>query len=100
MPLRLRRQHERTSAPPVAWRGGDTYFDKTGLKRDLGTCDATDEFHRKHRQEFSRLRGCLCRRTVRHWMDPHLRAIRSGRLLAATAGAKAEHRHEEPRRAA
>jgi len=91
---------DRLSAPPVAWFGADTYIQKTGIERDLGTFDTPDEFFQDHRQEFGRLRGWLYRRVIRHLMNARVRAIRAGRLLPAAAGARAVHRHAEPRHVA
>ena len=68
-------------APPVAWRGGDTCIQKTGIARDLGTFDAPDDFHQQHRQTFARLRGWPYRRIIRHWMTARATAIRAGRLV-------------------
>lgn len=89
---------DQLSAPPVAWRGEDTYIQKTGIARDLGTFGTPDDFYRQHRQEFGRLRGWLYRRVIRHWMNARVSAIRSGRLIPAAS--KAVHEHKEPRHAA
>ncbi|WP_375263440.1 transglutaminase family protein, partial [Palleronia sp.] len=55
---------ETLAAPPVAWRGGDTYIQKTGISRDLGTFGTPDDFYRQHRQEFGHLRGWLYGRVI------------------------------------
>jgi len=72
------------SAPPVAWQGGDTYIQKTGIVRDFGIFDAPDDFYKDHAQHFGRLRGWLYRSVIRHWMNRRVRAVRSGRLKPRT----------------
>jgi len=86
------------NAPPVAWRGGDTYIQKTGIARDLGTFDTPDGFYRQHRQAFGRVREWLYRRVIRHWMNARVDAIRSGRF--APSAANTAHEHEESGHAA
>ena len=85
-------------APPVDWRGGDTYIQRTGITRDLGTFDAPDEFYRQHRQEFGRLRGWLYRHGIRHRMNARVAALRSGRLVPSPE--ITAHNQEEPHYAA
>ena len=67
-------------APPVAWRGRDTYIQKTGIARDLGLYDYPDVFYRDHRQAFGPLRDWLYSRVVRHWMNARVSRIRAGRV--------------------
>ncbi len=85
-------------APPVAWRGGNTCIQKTGIIRDLGTFDAPDDFYQQHRQEFGRLRGWLYRRIIRHWMNARVTAFRSGRLVPSAV--RTTHEHGETHHAA
>lgn len=68
------------SAPPVEWTGGNTYIQKTGIARDLGTYDTPDQFYAEHRQQFGPLRDLVYRGIVRHWMNARVRAIRAGRV--------------------
>ncbi|ETX26795.1 transglutaminase-like domain-containing protein [Roseivivax isoporae] len=66
--------------PQVAWRGGDTYIQRTGIARDLGLYDDPDTFYRDHRQAFGPLRDWLYSRLVRHWMNARVGQIRGGRV--------------------
>lgn len=68
------------SAPPVAWSGGDTYIQKTGITRDLGTFDSPDAFYVEHTQRFGMLRALAYRYVIRHWMNARVRSIRTGRV--------------------
>lgn len=67
-------------APDVAWSGGDTYIQRTGIVRDLGVFDDPDAFYAEHRQAFGLVRGMLYRHAVRHWMNARVAAIRQGRV--------------------
>lgn len=67
-------------APPVDWRGSDTYIQKTGNARDLGLYDSPDAFYRVHRQAFGPLRDWLYSRVVRHWLNARVRRIRAGKV--------------------
>jgi len=67
-------------APPVVWRGSDTYIQKTGIARDLGLYDSPDAFYRAHRQDFGPLRDWLYSRLVRHWMNARVSRIRAGKV--------------------
>ncbi|MCV2881299.1 transglutaminase-like domain-containing protein [Actibacterium sp. XHP0104] len=78
------------SAPPVAWQGGDTYIQKTGITRDLGVFDSPDAFYAEHSQQVGQLRDWLYRSVIRHWMNARVRALRTGRLQAR-AGATHAH---------
>lgn len=88
------------SAPPVTWSGNDTYIQKTGIVRDLGTYDAPDDFYAKRRQNLGFVRDLLYRRAIRHWMNARVRAIRRGVLPRVSGLRRPNHRHEEPNRAA
>lgn len=70
-------------APSVAWTGSDTYIQKTGIVRDLGTFDSPDKFYAEHMQAFGVLRDWLYRRAIRHWMNARVRTIRGGRVPGA-----------------
>ena len=69
-------------APDVAWSGGDTYIQRTGIARDLGLYDDPDAFYAEHRQSFGLVRGLLYRHAIRHWMNRRVVAIRGGRVPA------------------
>lgn len=69
---------DRLSAPPVTWRGEDTFIQKTGINQDFGLFDAPDDFYAVHSQGFSGLRAVLYRRGVRHWMNARVARIRRG----------------------
>lgn len=88
------------SAPPVAWTGKDTYIQRTGIIRDLGTYHRPDEFYANHRQELGVLRTWLYRHVIRHRMNQRVRAIRRGKMPGIIGAALPNHRHEEPHHAA
>ena len=88
------------SAPPVEWTGGDTYIQKTGIARDLGTFKAPDDFYAEHRQEFGVVRDWLYRRVIRHWMNARVREIRRGNLPRIPGLARPNHSRQEINRAA
>ncbi|KAF0675606.1 MULTISPECIES: transglutaminase-like domain-containing protein [Rhodobacterales] len=88
------------SAPPVTWSGNDTYIQKTGIVRDLGTFNAPDDFYSKHRQNFGFVRDLLYRHVIRHWMNARVRRIRRGILPPVPGFDRPNHRHEETNRAA
>lgn len=66
------------SFPAVEWRGENTYIQKSGIVRDLGTFDTPDDFYATHRQDFGPLRETIYRYGVRHWMNRRVRRIRRG----------------------
>lgn len=80
-------------APPVAWKGEDTYIQKTGIVQDFGVFDTPDTFYLSHEQSFGWLRGALYRHFIRHWMNARVRGLRNGRLMTDQ---RATHTHEEP----
>ncbi|MGR3760564.1 transglutaminase-like domain-containing protein [Roseobacteraceae bacterium NS-SX3] len=75
-------------APAVAWRGADTYIQKTGINADLGVFAAPDNFYARHQQDLTGVRGWLYRGAIRHWMNRRAAAIRRGQVppLPASAG--------------
>jgi hypothetical protein len=75
--------------PPVAWTGGDTYIQRTGINRDLGLYDDPDAFYAKHAQAFGLVRGLLYRRAIRHWMNARVAGIRRGRVPSIPGGVRA-----------
>ena len=75
------------SDPPVAWTGGDTYIQHTGIARDLGVFDDPDAFYAAHRQGFGLVRGVLYRQVIRHWMNRRVASIRKGRVPAIPGAA-------------
>ena len=74
--------------PPVAWTGGDTYIQRTGINRDLGLYDDPDTFYAEHAQTFGLVRGVLYRRAIRHWMNARVAGIRRGRVPAIPGGVR------------
>lgn len=88
------------SAPPVAWTGGNTYIQKTGIVRDFGTFDSPDLFYLRHRQAFSPLRELIYRHLVRHWMNARVRATRAGRVPSIPWFFRPHHKDEDMSRAA
>ncbi len=88
------------SAPPVTWSGNDTYIQKTGIVRDLGTVNAPDDFYSKHRQNFGFVRDLLYRHVIRRWMNARVRTIRRGILPRVPGLSRPNHSHEETNRAA
>lgn len=77
------------SRPPVAWNGGDTYIQRTGIEDDLGLFDTPDAFYTAHGQAFGFLRGLLYRHAIRHWMNARVRRIRAARVPAIPGHAHA-----------
>lgn len=73
-------------SPPVDWKGDDTYIQKSGINRDLGTFDAPDDFYALHRQPLGLLRELLYRHVIRHWMNRRVRDVRLGRVPAIPGG--------------
>lgn len=73
-------------SPPVDWKGEDTYIQKTGIARDLGTFDAPDDFYARYRQDLGLLRELLYRHVIRHWMNHRVRNLRLGRVPAIPGG--------------
>ena len=74
--------------PPVAWTGGDTYIQRTGIDRDLGLYDDPDAFYAEYAQTFGVVRGLLYRHAIRHWMNARVAGIRRGRVPAIPGGAR------------
>ncbi|MCO4839335.1 MAG: transglutaminase family protein [Rhodobacteraceae bacterium] len=64
-------------SPDVAWRGTNTFIQKTGINHDFGTFEDPDTFYENHRQ-LSGLKGVLYRLIVRHWMNRRVKKIRIG----------------------
>ncbi|WP_238364407.1 transglutaminase-like domain-containing protein [Mesobacterium pallidum] len=79
---------DRLQAPPVAWTGGSTYIQKTGINRDFGVFDSPDAFYAEHRQ-LSGWRGWIYRLVVRHWMNRRVAGIRRGHVPRIPGGARA-----------
>ena len=80
---------DRLADPPIAWTGGDTYIQRTGINRDLGLYDDPDAFYAEHRQTFGVVRGFLYRHAIRHWMNARVAGIRRGRVPAIPGGVRA-----------
>ena len=73
--------------PQIAWTGGDTYIQRTGIARDLGLWGDPDAFYAAHRQGFGLVRRLLYRHAIRHWMNRRVAGIRKGRVPAIPGGA-------------
>jgi hypothetical protein len=71
--------------PGVAWSGGDTYIQRDGILRDLGTYDTPDDFYREHHTNARGPKRLLYGLVVRHLMNRNVRRIRRG-LTPATRG--------------
>ncbi len=69
------------AAPQVAWRGEDTYIQRTGINNDFGVFDTPDAFYQQHQQRFSKPKAWLYRNFIRHWMNARAAKIRRGQLL-------------------
>lgn len=72
-------------SPDVEWRGRDTFIQRTGINRDLGTFDAPDDFYVDHTQ-LTGFRGLLYRYGVRHWMNRRVTAMRRGSVPRIPGG--------------
>lgn len=75
--------------PPIAWTGGDTYIQRTGINRDLGLYDDPDAFYAEHAQAFGLVRRSLYRHAIRHWMNARVAGIRRGQVPAIPGGVRA-----------
>jgi hypothetical protein len=62
--------------PPVAWKGTDTYIQKTGINHDYGIFDSPDAFYAKHGSNLSGPRRILYAYVVRHLMNARIARIR------------------------
>ncbi|MCZ4263128.1 transglutaminase, partial [Limimaricola sp. G21655-S1] len=69
---------DRLDAPQVGWTGEDTYIQKTGITRDLGTFASPDDFLENRKQAIGRFKEQLYRHAIRHWMNARVRKIRNG----------------------
>ena len=90
---------DRLDAPQVGWTGEDTYIQKTGIARDLGTFASPDDFLENRKQTIGRFKEQLYRHAIRHWMNARVRKIRNGDvppvpgLGARRKGLPKEHGH-------
>ena len=90
---------DRLDAPQVGWTGEDTYIQKTGIARDLGTFASPDDFFENRKQAIGRFQEQLYRHAIRHWMNARVRKIRNGDvppvpgLGARRKGLPKEHGH-------
>ena len=86
-------------APQVGWTGEDTYIQKTGIARDLGTFASPDDFFENRKQAIGPFKEQLYRHAIRHWMNARVRKIRNGDvppvpgLGARRKGLPKEHGH-------
>ena len=67
------------SAPPVEWRGQDTFIQKDGIVDDFGTFDDPDAFYARHGSNLGGLKRWLFAHVVRHWMNDNVARVRAGR---------------------
>ncbi len=65
-------------SPDVDWIGKSTYIQNTAINQDFGRLDTPDDFYKRHRQNFSPLKGWLYRNILRHWMNARVGTIRKG----------------------
>ncbi len=69
----------------IAWKGSDTYIQRTGINRDFGIFDSPDIFYAKHGSNLSGARRFFYVHVVRHWMNATVGRIRSrARAVLAT----------------
>ena len=67
------------SAPPVEWRGQDTFIQKDGIVDNFGTFDDPDAFYARHGSNLGGLKRWLFAHVVRHWMNDNVARVRAGR---------------------
>lgn len=67
------------SAPPVEWRGGDTFIQKEGIVDDFGVFDDPDSFYARHGSNLGGVKRWLFVNVVRHAMNRNVERLRSGR---------------------
>jgi hypothetical protein len=62
--------------PAVAWRGQDTFIQRTGIRQDFGVFDDPDAFYAEHGGNLSGPKAWLFRRLVRHVMNANVDKLR------------------------
>ncbi len=65
-------------APPVEWKGADTYIQKDGINHDYGIFDSPDDFYGEHGANLSGIKRFLFRHVLRKWMNNNVSRIRRG----------------------
>ena len=74
-------------APPVEWRGSDTYIQKDGINRDWGVFDAPDEFYAVHGANLGGVRKVIYKRFVSKWINANVHKIRKHGVARQTGKA-------------
>ncbi len=64
--------------PPIYWEEGDTYIQKEGIVKDLGTFDHPDQLFSVHKQQLNKVKTLLYKYFVRRIMNYNIRQIRQG----------------------
>jgi hypothetical protein len=67
---------ENLAAPPIEWRGSDTFIQKTGVNQDFGVFEDPDAFYAAHGANLSGVKGWLFRHWMRHVMNANVTRIR------------------------
>ena len=62
--------------PAVAWRGHDTFIQRTGIRKDFGLFDDPDTFYARHGGNLTGPKAWLFRRLVRHVMNANVDKLR------------------------
>lgn len=63
-------------APPIDWKGADTYIQRDGINRDFGIFDDPDSFYKKHGANLSGIKRFLFQQVFRKWMNNNVSRIR------------------------
>ncbi|HCY14595.1 MAG: transglutaminase [Curvibacter sp. GWA2_64_110] len=65
------------AAPPVSWRGTDTYIQSEGINQDLGVYENPDDFYRVHGTNVSGWKKWFFINVIRHQMNRNVVRMRS-----------------------
>lgn len=63
--------------PDIYWNENDTYIQKEGIHRDLGTYDDPDSFFREHGQKLGFMKQMVYKNITRHSMNRNVNKIRN-----------------------
>jgi len=68
---------ENLAAPPIHWRGSDTFIQKTGVNQDFGVFEHPDAFYAVHGTNLTGVKDWLYRHWIRHVMNANVTKIRT-----------------------
>lgn len=91
---------DRLDAPPIAWRGKDTFIQSTGVNRDFGVYDDPDSFYEEHGDNLSGIRAFVYARWIRHVLNRNVAAIRGSAEVTSNRSQRGDIRPHRAARAA